>query len=99
VYAFIVYRLHTLFLKSVYTFAIMMGSNVSCLSLEQECEAMTSKEREIFYRLLVDLFLDHPSRRMQTNGQERRRKNNHEKVSTHARGPRRTAGQTDPANR
>jgi hypothetical protein len=51
---------------------------------------MTSREREIFYRLLIDLFLDHPSRRTQMNGQERR-KNNREKVSTHAGRTGRTA--------
>ena len=59
---------------------------------------MTSKEREILNRLLIDLFLDHPNRRTQTSGQERR-KNNHEKVATHAGRPGRTAGQTDSTNR
>jgi hypothetical protein len=75
-----------------------MVSKLNRLTLEQECEAMTSKEREIFYRLLIDLFLDHPSRRTQTDGQERRG-NNHEKVSTHATRPGRTAGQTHLTNR
>lgn len=59
---------------------------------------MTSKEREIFYRLLIDLFLDHPSRRTQTNGQERK-ENNDEKVSTYAGRPGRKAGQANLTNR
>jgi hypothetical protein len=48
---------------------------------------MNNKEREIFYRLLIDLFLDHPDRRKQTDRPEskQKRKNNHESTPTDAR--------------
>lgn len=51
---------------------------------------MTGKERELFYKLLIDLFLDHPSRRTHSSEWERER-NTHEKVPTNARRPRRQA--------
>ncbi|GHO75351.1 hypothetical protein KSD_31220 [Ktedonobacter sp. SOSP1-85] len=50
---------------------------------------MNSKEREVFYRLLINLFLDHPSRRKQAGqpGSKQKRVNNHESIPTNARRP------------
>jgi hypothetical protein len=50
---------------------------------------MNSKEREIFYRLLINLFLDHPGRRKQTDqpGSKQKRRNNYESIPTDARRP------------